>query len=78
MAGFEVTAEAGAVRRHNSIGLRNQRVPVPGARLLNDAKRLPKPCGSVGITMFRVVRYLVILLLDVVPATHNPRRIRFA
>ena len=28
--------------------------------------------------MLRVVRYLVILLLDVVLATHNPRRIRFA
>jgi hypothetical protein len=27
--------------------------------------------------MLRVVRYLVILLLDVVLATHNPRRIRF-
>ena len=28
--------------------------------------------------MLRVVRYLVILLLDVVLAIHNPRRIRFA
>jgi hypothetical protein len=28
--------------------------------------------------MLRVVRYLVIRLLDVVLATHNPRRIRFA
>ena len=28
--------------------------------------------------MLRVVRYLVILLVDVVLATHNPRRIRFA
>ena len=41
-------------------------------------KRLPKPCGRGGMTMLRVVRYLVILLLDVVLATHNPRRIRFA
>jgi len=65
------------VRRHNSIVLRNQRVPLPGAWLLNDVKRLPKPCGRSGITMLRVVRYLVILLLDVVLATHNPRGIRF-
>ena len=28
--------------------------------------------------MLQVVRYLVILLLDVVLATHNPRRIRLA
>ena len=62
----------------NSIGLRNQRVPIPGGWLLNDVKCLPKPCGRGGITMLRVVRYLAILLLDVVLATHNPRRIRFA
>jgi len=28
--------------------------------------------------MLRVVRYLVVLLLDAVLATHNPQRIRFA